>query len=440
MAVRPAPAVRRRVAAAVVLAVVALVAAVACSGDRPPGGAAGESQIIDDDGARPAPGAGDRLSADDGPPVTYPSVPFSRVDAELEQRVRDDGLRGASLLVVQDGGALHLHSVGSVNPATPVRIGEAGRWFLAVVVAMLVDEGRMALDDPVARQLPSLIGADGDEGRITARHLLAHTSGLPPTLTCGPAPSPSCDDAVRDAPLLASPGEVFRVGPVDDHVLVRLVEAVEGRPWPEVARRRLFTPLGMTATTVLPVADGAAGVVDPSTATTRPGAGVDVVGVDARSTGLDLARFLAFVLSRGLSVDDTRLLSERAVLGLERDETSRLDTADEPWVAWTGIPTYGLGVWRDRLRGDDTASMVSAVGRFGTYPWVDRSRNAYGVLVVEDQAGAGERAVTASARLVQGLVPPAIDTEGRPLRRPGTPVPGAGPAPPDPTVAPPTTG
>ena len=67
------------------------------------------------------------------------------------------------------------------------------------------------------------------------------------------------------------------------------------------------------------------------------------------------------------------------------DQTVRLDTHTEAWVAETGVPTYGLGVWRDRLRGDDVASVVSAPNRYGLYPFVDVSRSAWGIVVVDDR-------------------------------------------------------
>jgi len=408
--------------------------------------AAGDQSQIIDEGPSVAPGggrsdAGAIVTGDEGPAPTYPRIPFSRVDDELDRRVADAGLDGASLLVVQDGALLHRHDVGSVGPTTPARVGESARWFLAVVVAMLADDGALSLDDPVGRHLPDLFPADGSgRDRITVRQLLSHTSGLPRDLPrCGDEGEPSCDEALRSAPLAAAPGEVFAVNPVDDHVLIRLVEERTGRPWPEVATARLFEPLGMTATSVdpavaatprSPAAGTATPSTGPSTTPTDPTAGPTgpsgtvppadgLRPLDAVTTGLDLSRFLGFVLARGVTPDGRRLVAERSVLALEHDETSRLDTAAEPWVAWTGIPTYGLGVWRDRLRGDDTAAMVSAAGRFGTYPFVDRSRNAFGVLVVDDRAGTHEVAVTASSRLVQGLVPPAIDSEGRPVRRSG---------------------
>lgn len=65
------------------------------------------------------------------------------------------------------------------------------------------------------------------------------------------------------------------------------------------------------------------------------------------------------------------------------------------------MPTYGLGVWRDRLRGDDVASVVSAPNRYGLYPFVDIGRSAWGIVVVDDHTSPRAAAVSASAVLSQ---------------------------------------
>jgi len=70
-------------------------------------------------------------------------------------------------------------------------------------------------------------------------------------------------------------------------------------------------------------------------------------------------------------------------------------------VAETGVPTYGLGVWRDRLRGDDVASVVSAPNRYGLYPFVDDGSSAWGIVVFDDRTSPRTDVVSASATLTQ---------------------------------------
>ena len=368
-------------------------------------------------GCRAEPAATDDDSTD-GPVVTYPAVPFGRLDAELTARLANDGLDGAVLVVTQDGAPLHRAELGSLTTDSVVPVGEVGRWVTTVVTLRLVDDGLLVLDEPVRRWLPWL---DGPAGAATLRHLLSHTSGLPASLTCarpsapgeatgadgppdpeGTSPSPGCDAAVAGATLVGPPGEVFQVSPAGFHVVARVIEAVTERPFAQVAAERVLQPAGMAATRFL------RGDPEP------------FEGSDLETSAADLTRFLDVVLAGGVAPGG-RIVSAPALAEAERDQTTRLDTHTEPWVAWTGVPTFGLGVWRDRLRGDGTAAVVSAPGRLGAYPWIDRPRNAHGVLLVVDGTDPAH-SVGASAALV-AMVGPAIDTEGRPLRRPGTPVP-----------------
>jgi len=362
-----------------------------------------------------APMTGDSFPGAADPDTTYPSVPFSRVDDLLSRRVTSAGLEGAVLLVNQDGSTLHRAELGTVTADTVLPIGEAGRWLTAATVLSLVDAGLLGLDDPAGRYLPQLAPAQHD---ITVRQLLAHTSGLPDTVDCTAAPAgpavpigaeagTPCDDAVSRATLTSRPGEEFRVSDAGYHVLARLAETIDGRAWPDVFRARIAEPLGLTTTRF--------------TSPTGAEPGTTLLGSDAESSANDYGRFLAMILAGG-SVDGTRVLSTASVDAMERDQTVRLDTHDEPWVGYTGVPTFGLGVWRDRLRGDDTAAMVSSPGRFGFYPWSDGPRGAWGVLALVDPTLPPGEPVRASATLVQGLIPPATDTEGRPLRRPGSTV------------------
>jgi CubicO group peptidase (beta-lactamase class C family) len=386
----------------VLLSAAALVVA-SCTGSEPGDGADG------DDGAA-------------GPGPTYPAVPFSRVDEQLEARVANDGLAGAVLVVEQDGAELHRTEVGDLAAATLVPVGEVGRWLTAVLAMTLVEEGTMSLDRPVGEQAPGIVAVVGEDRAttVTPRQLLSHTSGLPPSVDCslpGPAagaapvtdrpvtdrPVTDCDAAIAASASTGTPGEVFGVSAPGYHALARLVEELGDAPFDEQVRSRLTDRLGMTATRFVVDDD------DP------------LLGSDLETSADELGRFLDVVLARGALGDGTQLLGEESLRLMEYDETARLGTNEEPWVAWTGIPTFGLGVWRDRLRGEGTAAAVSAPGRFGAYPWVDRPRNAHGVLLVVDERDPAE-AVGASAALAQQMGV-AIDTEGRPLRVPGSPIP-----------------
>ena len=144
-----------------------------------------------------------------------------------------------------------------------------------------------------------------------------------------------------------------------------------------------------------------------ATAFADPAATGGLLAVDASSTPDDLGRFLAVVRDDGRARSeeeggvDVEVLSPASWREMLLDQTVRLDTHDEPWVADTGVPTFGLGVWRDRLRGDDAAATVSAPNRYGLYPLVDTARDTWAIVVVDDRVRPRHDVVAASATLAQ---------------------------------------
>jgi CubicO group peptidase (beta-lactamase class C family) len=122
----------------------------------------------------------------------------------------------------------------------------------AAALAILVDEGRLGWDDPVADRLPGFrLGSDPYiSSQLTVRDLLTHRSGLP--LGAGDllwlhADYPS-EEIVRRLRYL-EPTASFRSRYAYDNVLYivagEVVKAVSGRPWPDFVQSRIFTPLGM---------------------------------------------------------------------------------------------------------------------------------------------------------------------------------------------------
>ena len=88
---------------------------------------------------------------------------------------------------------------------------------------------------------------------------------------------------------------------------------------------------------------------------------------------------------------------------IERDQVGGIDTRDDGAVQITGIPTYGLGVWRDVVGADDEIQVVSGSGALGFYPWIDRVRGTYGIVAVDDEYHGAEHAVPASQRIARLL-------------------------------------
>ena len=135
-------------------------------------------------------------------------------------------------------------------PSARFRIGSITKTFIATIVLQLVGEGRLKLDEPVARRLPGLI-SNGD--RVTVRQLLNHTSGLPdytgdPELLAGIAKNRvwSPEELVALAERQRqqfTPGTAFGYSNTNYIVTGLLIEAVTGRPLARALKRRVFSPL-----------------------------------------------------------------------------------------------------------------------------------------------------------------------------------------------------
>ncbi|MGA0132945.1 MAG: serine hydrolase domain-containing protein [Opitutales bacterium] len=135
----------------------------------------------------------------------------------------------------------------------------------AAAVMMLVDEGRLSLDDPVEKHLPEfkdqkVAGKDGPVARrrsITVRDLLSHVSGLP---FKSPEEQPTLDGlplerAVKTyarLTLQTQPGEKYQYSNAGINTAARILEVVSGTPYAEFMQRRLFAPLGMKDATFWP--------------------------------------------------------------------------------------------------------------------------------------------------------------------------------------------
>jgi D-alanyl-D-alanine carboxypeptidase len=131
-------------------------------------------------------------------------------------------------------------------------VGSATKTFTAVLILQLVEEGRLALDDPVDAYLPGL--ADG--GRVTVRHLLSHTSGIPDYLL-DPVIYANLDQAWDHDELIASqvargllfePGSQFWYSNTNYIALGRIIERVTGSTYAAELERRILRPLRLGKT------------------------------------------------------------------------------------------------------------------------------------------------------------------------------------------------
>jgi CubicO group peptidase (beta-lactamase class C family) len=184
--------------------------------------------------------------------------PASRIDALMQPY--QGAVPGASVLVIRDGAAVFRRSYGLSDleqraPATPetnYRLASMTKQFTAAAILLLVEEGKVALGDPVRRWLPSLPEATAG---ITIRHLLTHTSGLIDYEDVIPADATA---QVHDADVLRllegqnrtyfAAGSGYRYSNSGYSLLALIVGRASGTDFASFLRARIFRPLGMDGT------------------------------------------------------------------------------------------------------------------------------------------------------------------------------------------------
>lgn len=201
------------------------------------------------------------LSLSPAPPVTSQEAPDDAVDQWVLEWMADRQIPGLSLAVLRGGEIEKLRGYGLASlefqqPATAesvYRLASVTKSFTGAAVMLLVQEGRLSLDDPVERHLDGLpVAWHG----ITIRRLLTHTSGLPEMATESGlelrvvADSlSSALDSLRTRPMQFSPGTAWRYNQTNYALIQAIVESIAGTSFPEFLSEELLDPAGMQQTT-----------------------------------------------------------------------------------------------------------------------------------------------------------------------------------------------
>ena len=392
MIVRPSP---ERLVRSGAVAVVLCLTALAAPGAQTP-----------DRAATALPTRGTRLGFDAGR--------LTRIDSVLQRAVDRSEIGGAVALVMKDGQTVYEKAFGwadreanrRMTPDAIFRIASQTKALTSVAVMSLVEEGKLSLDDPVSRFIPSFehtsVAIRADTGRaivpakrrITIHDLLTHTAGISygtdslvaplyRAAELGPAAGwgwytadkkePICATMERLAslPFVAQPGERFVYGYNTD-ILGCVVERVTGKPLDEVIRSRITGPLGMRDTyfylppanrarltavyasgpemKIVRAPDGPKGQGDYVDGPRQSFSG----GAGLLSTARDYARFLQMLLNGG-TLDGARILSPTTVALMTTNQTGTL-------FSQTG-QGFGLGFRLLEQPGAD--GRIESVGTFG---------------------------------------------------------------------------
>ncbi|WP_312888658.1 serine hydrolase domain-containing protein [Nonomuraea rhodomycinica] len=190
-----------------------------------------------------------------------PELSPAAIDAYVNRALDATDLPGLSVVVTHGDRVVHAAGYGHdsegrpVTAATPMRVASVTKSFTAMAVMILVEEGKLTLDEPVVEQLSELRMADPRARSITVRHLLNQTSGLSDTTTdirdldtAGSLKEYAAK--LGDATLRAAPGTRWEYCNVNYNLAARLVEVASGRAFGDFMRERVFGPLGMRSSAV----------------------------------------------------------------------------------------------------------------------------------------------------------------------------------------------
>jgi D-alanyl-D-alanine carboxypeptidase len=186
-----------------------------------------------------------------------------RADDFVDHYLRKKQIPGCAIMVRHDGkvaliaghGIANLEHGVRVTPQTVFQSGSVGKQFTAMAIMLLVEEGKLALDDPVANYLK----VPDTWSHITVRHLLTQTSGLGDYPEDFSLQSEYTEDdllkMIIEQPLAFAPGEKWSYSNLGYVSLGILVHRVSGEFYGDRLQRRVFSPLGMKSSRVISESD-----------------------------------------------------------------------------------------------------------------------------------------------------------------------------------------
>ena len=350
------------------------------------------------------------------------------IAAALQPYLDDHTLAGAVTLVASKDKVLDIETIGyadiaakkPMRPDTLFWIASMSKPITASALMMLVDEGKVKVEDPVEKYLPEFkdqwLQVERDSEHmllkkpvhpITVKNVLTHTSGMPAT---SPMEKPTLDmfhlrDAVHSYainPLVFEPDSKYQYANSGINTAGRIIEVVGGMPYEQFLQTRIFTPLAMKDTTFRPSARQVQRLaksykaakdkqdleettitqlnypLEDRTRQPMPAGGLF-------STAHDLGRFCQMVLNGG-TFEGKRYLSEAAVRQMTSVETGEIKIND--------AGGYGFG-WSVLKRAAEDGRGTGSFGHGGAYKtamWVEPQKGLVMVLL-RHYAGAATQEV-----------------------------------------------
>lgn len=373
---------------------------------------------------------------------------LARIPVRMKAFVDQGVVAGAVTLVQRHGVLASLDAVGyeELETKKPMRtdsifqIMSMTKPVTAVGIMMLVDEGKIAVSDPVEKYLPEFRGLWMVDSRgettlslrrpsrpITIRDLMTHTSGMAPRPPEGLSELyAKMDRTLAEAvaiyaqqPLQFEPGTKWLYSNTGIATLGRIIEVTSGQAFEKFLEARIFKPLGMKDSFFFPPAEkidriamvykledgklvpSRSGLLGGDPWRYRKDAKYPAPEGGMYSTATDLAAFYQMVLNGG-TYNGARLLSRAAVELMTTLHTGDLEAGHSPGMG------YGLA-WTVVRNPLGTLSMTSIGtyghgGAFGTLGWVDPKKDLVGVLLIQRSSGGGSDEQNAIRQLAAAAI------------------------------------
>jgi CubicO group peptidase (beta-lactamase class C family) len=301
-------------------------------------------------------------------PVAAAAVPAFNLDAEVNRALKTFNVPGIAIAIVKDGkvvaaqgyGVRKLGEPAPVDGKTLFEVASNSKAFTAAGLAMLVDEGKIAWDDPVTKHLPGFQMHDSYvTGQMTVRDLLTHRSGLglgAGDLLWWPSTNFSTDEIISRLRYI-KPSTSFRASYAYDNLLYivagKIIAEKAGKPWGEAIHERILAPLGMNGTKtsvvdMLATSDYSAphSKINDKISVVKPMPVPNAVGaVGINTNAEDIARWMMVLLNNGKMENGQQLFSAKQAAEMWTEQTPMRIREPKPALAATkpNFYAYGLG-------------------------------------------------------------------------------------------------
>lgn len=320
---------------------------------------------------------------------------LKELDAYVAKGMHDWGIPGLSVAVVKNDSVIFAKGYGIRSIANPLPVDDqtlfgimsTSKAFTAMSLAMLVDEHKVAWNDPVSKWLPQLEFPGALQTReLTVKDLLTHNTGLGNADLLWTRGDLSRDEIFRRVRFL-TPAYSIRNGFIYQNVMYsaagEVVARASGMSWEDFVRTRIFTPLGMTRsyTTLGQMrASRDPNVSEPHfkirdtirVIRDEPADPIEAAGA-IWSTAGDMAKWVRFLLDSG-RVNGTRLVSEQSFREVLKPQVVGPPGGFYPTsrVIRPHWETYGFGFFEEDYRGKfvayHTGSLAGRTAIIGLIP------------------------------------------------------------------------